>query len=93
MKFDELKFDNGGIMKTKQAIIFFDNGYGASIIIGPETYGGEKDLYELAVLKGNKDKAELCYDTPITDDVLGHLTPEDVEKLLIEIRELKGEKE
>lgn len=42
------------------------------------TYGGRSGLYELAVLNGTQAKSELCYTTPITGDVLGYLTPEEV---------------
>jgi len=56
---------------TKQFIVSFKNGYSASVI--PEyKYDGDglatpiKGLYELAVFKNG----ELCYDTPVTNDVL-----------------------
>jgi hypothetical protein len=49
-----------------------------SIIKSPYSYGGAQDLYELAVLYDNM----INYDTEITNDVLGYLTPEDVTKLL-----------
>lgn len=63
-----------------QQKIFFENGYGVSIIRGMYTYGGEEGLYELAVLKGTANSADICYDTPITDDVIGYLTmPEAME--------------
>ena len=52
----------------------YPNGYGASIIKCFGSYGVEEDLWEVAVLKGG----ELCYDTPITDDVIGWLTEEEV---------------
>ena len=55
---------------------FYKNGYGVSVISSKFSYG-----LELAVLIGDKENAEICYDTPITDDVCGHLTPE----LLVEI--------
>jgi hypothetical protein len=42
-------------------------------------------LYELAVLDSDGD---VCYDTPITDNVIGFLKPEDVSKHMIEIQEL-----
>lgn len=48
----------------------FDNGYGVSIVSHELSYGGNEGLCELAVLKGD----ELCYDTPITSDVIGWLT-------------------
>lgn len=62
----------------------FANGYGASVIKGPHTYGGKNGLWELAVLK----ESSLCYTTHITDDVLGHLSWEDVENTLDEIKNL-----
>jgi hypothetical protein len=76
MKFTELNFKPHPHWVGVQAKHFFDNGYGVSIIQSPNSYGGDEGLYELAVLKGNEDKFKLCYDTYITDDVLGHLTEE-----------------
>jgi len=66
--------------------ITFENGYGASIVKTPYTYGGDADLYELAVLDSNGD---LTYDTPITNDVLGHLSEDDVTEVLEQIQNLK----
>lgn len=86
MTFDDLKFEahpNWGL-PDKQAKAAFENGYGASVIRGKHSYGGSEGLYELAVLIGNN----LCYDTPITDDVLGYLTEDDVTRLLRQIEEL-----
>lgn len=40
--------------------------------------------YELAVLKHGR----LCYDTPITDDVIGYLTSNEVYELLDRIEQL-----
>ncbi len=83
MTFADLDFktrDMGGIRATAK----FPNGYEASVIKGEYTYGNEEGLYELAVLRGG----HLCYDTPITDDVLGHLTEDEVGKLLLSIAEL-----
>lgn len=60
--------------------IFFENGYGVSIIRGRSSYGYEEGLYELAILKGTASSHCICYDTPITDDVIGFLTmPEAME--------------
>ena len=58
---------NGDLGITSR--IYFDNGYGASVVRGQYTYGGSQGLYELAVVKGTKESSELCYDTPITEDV------------------------
>ena len=67
----------------------FPNGHGASVIRGPWTYGGDKGLWELAVINHNE---ELNYGTPITSDVKGHLTDQDVADLLTRISELDGAK-
>ena len=68
----------------------FDNHYGVSVIKGPYTYGGREGLYELAVLIMTPDMkySELCYNTPITNDVMGHLTPEDVTRIMKQVSEL-----
>jgi hypothetical protein len=68
-----------------QSRIHFDNGYGASVVKGPHTYGGDQGLYELAVTDSNDD---LTYTTPVTNDVEGYLTEEDVTKLLEQIQNL-----
>lgn len=53
---------------------YFINGYGISIIKHDDSYGRADNKWEIAVLKGD----ELCYDTPITDDVIGWLTGPEV---------------
>jgi hypothetical protein len=68
-----------------QARIMFENGYGASIVKGEHTYGGREGLYELAVLGSD---GRLTYNTPVTDDVEGYLTEEDVTNLLNQIQNL-----
>ena len=62
----------------------FDNGYEVSVVKSQYTYGGDKGLYELAVFKDG----EICYDTPITDDVIGYLRPEDVTDVMTKIQQL-----
>lgn len=66
----------------------FKNGYGASVIRGPHSYGGPDGLFELAVLKRNRQYSrywDITYDTPLTNDVLGNLEYDDVVKALEEI--------
>lgn len=65
----------------------FDNGYGASVIRHEYSLGYEEGLYELAVTKDGK----LYYDTPITDDVIGYLTPREVAMLLKKIEALPND--
>jgi hypothetical protein len=66
----------------------FDNGYGASVIKNWGSYGSRKDQWELAVTKYDGDDWGLCYDTEITDDVLGYLTDDEVRVYLKRIKEL-----
>ena len=78
---------HGGV----QRLYRFDNGWGASVIRHSSSYGSDRGLWELAVIRYSDDsnKFVLDYTTPITDDVVGHLTDADVEKLLVQIDELK----
>lgn len=64
----------------------FENGYGASVVKHSFSYGGERGLFELAVI--NKD-GDLIYDTPVTDNVIGYLNQEDVDSLLEKIKNLE----
>lgn len=76
---------NGG----SQVIHKFENGYGASVVQHEFSYGSEDGLSELAVLKFDGDDWNLTYDTEITDDVIGYLTEEDVQDLLVRIEKLE----
>ena len=76
----EINEHYGGIQKTYE----FDNGYGASVIRHQGSYGYAQGKWELAVLEGG----ELCYTSPITDDVIGHLSEDEVELILKQIEEL-----
>lgn len=74
------RYDNGVVY----ARFNFDNNYGISVVHGPNFYC-DKDTYEVAVLRNNC----LYYDTPITDDVLGYQTPEDIDKIMTELQSYK----
>lgn len=78
---------------ANQRIFRFKNGYGASVVCGPYTYGGPEGLSELAVLRFNGERIdkdyELAYDTGITNDVIGYLSEVEVESLLQQIAELE----
>jgi hypothetical protein len=65
--------------------ITFENGYGASVVKTPHSYGGDRGLYEVAVL--NSD-GELTYDTPVTSDVIGYLRDIDVTDVMEKIQQL-----
>jgi hypothetical protein len=62
-------------MNGVAARMMFENGYGVSVVRHSFSYGGEAGLYELAVLDVD---GEITYDTDVTDNVIGHLTPEGV---------------
>ena len=66
----------------------FNNGYGASVVKHYGSYGFEDDLFELAVIKFDGDDWKLTYETPITNDVIGYLTNNDVLRYLIKIQRL-----
>ena len=91
-KFDDLQWtliyitrkeDNYPIEWNARAYISFDNGFYVSILNGLYSIG-DVDEYELAIM----DKDGICYDTPLSDDVVGGLTKEDVEKWLKDVSEL-----
>lgn len=71
--------DNG-----EQIIFEFENGYGASVLTGSIAYGGIAGLFEIAVTRNGY----LCYDTPITNDVIGYLTIDEALKVLDDIEQL-----
>jgi hypothetical protein len=78
-------------MGGKQKLYRFANGYGASVVRFPHSYGWEDGLWELAVLRFTGPKIDdfyLVYDTPITDDVLGYLSEQDVDDTLAGIEAL-----
>ena len=76
---EELSF-NGGV----QRLFEFDNGYGASVIRHRGSYGFAQGKWELAVLKDG----DICYSTPITEDVIGYLKWSEVQTYLRQIKEL-----
>ena len=76
-----LPFHNDGVY----ARIMFENGLGASIVKTSFSYGGKNGLYEVAVLDTD---GEITYETDVTDDVIGHLTPEQVTETMAFIQVL-----
>lgn len=63
----------------------FANGYVASVVRHDFSYGGKQGLFEVAVM--DKD-FNILYDTPITNDVVGHLSPDRLVKVLQDIKDL-----
>lgn len=71
-----------------QYLAFYPNGYGASIVQHPYSYGNRDGLWELAVIKGTEEEWNICYETPITNDVLGYLDENEVDEVLTQIEAL-----
>lgn len=79
--------------------LFFDNGYGISVVQfkmpsfeghTPQygSYTSNDNEYEAAVLIGDENDWELCYDTELTNDVIGNLLESEVDYLMYQIQEL-----
>ena len=79
-------FTRGLQVAGRQWKFEFPNGYGASVI--NDGYGGDRGLYELVVLDST---GSLTYDTPVTNDVLGWLTEDEVTAALDQIAALPAE--
>lgn len=88
------ELDNIELIRTiddefgRQFVFRCENDYGASVVMNRVSYGHEDGLWELGVIKFDRDEWHLDYDTPITNDVIGYLTEKDVKRLLIEISKL-----
>jgi hypothetical protein len=70
-----------------QALQFFNNDYGVSVVFGPHNYS-DNNTYEMAVIKRNADHYhgwEITYQTPITFDVIAYATPEKITAYMQEI--------
>ena len=85
--FNDLEFKTHWSGEGVQSLIYFDNGYGASVIRTPFSYGGDRGKYELAIYQ----EGSICYDTHITNDVIGYLTEDEVTDFLRQIQELEKE--
>ena len=70
--------------ESKQAKMDFENGYGISVLFGSMFYSNGIDTYEVGILKDGV----LCYNTPITNDVIGYVTADEVTDIMRKIQEL-----
>lgn len=78
MTFDDLEFEPHHSGRGYHAILELPNNYGVSVIYGHPGYYCNEGTYEVAILY----KSDLCYSTPITNDVLSYQTKEDINKIL-----------
>lgn len=88
MTFKELEFIPHELGEGVWASTFFPNGFGASVICCPISYGWPS-RYEVAVMRGSGvGRCKIDTTTHLTDDVLGHLTPDGVTDMLQQIAAL-----
>ena len=86
--FQDLEFEqinDAPFMVGKKSRMYFDNGFGVSVVSHTFSYGGKRGLYEIAVLDKN---GELTYDTPVTNDVIGNLSETGVTNVMKQVQEL-----
>ena len=84
--FKDLEFkERDGAFGGAQARMEFGNGYGVSVITGGGLFTDGADSYELAVLD---KEGHLCYSTPVTDDVLGYISSDDVTEYMKQVQGL-----
>ena len=72
-------------LNAKQAVMEFENGYGVSVLLGSCFYSNGIDTYEVGILHNGS----LCYSTPITNDVIGRISEEEVSEIMIEVQKLE----
>lgn len=85
--------ESKSLLGGTQDLYEFANGYGASVIRHRWSYGGARGLFELAVIEWD-DKYDagwnLIYDVPDADDLVGHLTADEVQERLAQIEKFQG---
>ena len=78
-----------------QIIFKFDNGLGASVVRHDFSYGSDSGLFEVGVINfSSANRSETKHLFALADgDVVGNLTPAEVQDLLIRIKGLVYEEE
>jgi hypothetical protein len=87
-KFEDLEFEklsDEPYMSGVRSRMVFENGLGVSVVSHTFSYGGKDGLFEVAVL--DKD-GNLTYDTPVTNDVVGYLNPDEVTEIMEQVQSL-----
>ena len=82
-QYNKYIIDFNSINKGMQLLFRFDNDYGLSVVCHSYSYGNDKDLFEVAIIKfDSNNKWNITYDTDITGDVLNDQSKEDVISLI-----------
>jgi len=74
-------------------LLFFPNGYGVSVVRFKingwrVSYTNNDNQWELAVIFGDEKEWDITYNTPITNNVMGHLSSDEVTKIMEKIQKL-----
>ena len=75
------------IVKTEQEKLIFNDG--SEITSDWYSECCEYNYADFTQIDDLAKEWEICYDTPITNDVLGYLTPEEVTEYMIEVQTLE----
>ena len=92
--FDNIEFKPHTSGDGVHGLIFFPGGYGLSVVRYKHPYSTRYSSYtddktwEVAIIKGRKGNWKICYDTEITNDVLGFQTKEDINKIISHVQRL-----
>jgi hypothetical protein len=86
-KFEDLEFDKltDPFMSGVRSRMMFENGFGVSVVSHTYSYGGKDGLFEVAVLD---EDGCLTYNTPVTNDVVGYLNPDEVTEIMEQVQNL-----
>lgn len=89
--FEDLEFKRhpNRFLEGTQAVIFFPNNYGASVVCGKDFYSNGVDTYEIACLYKGENEGPLVYpkDTPFENGVCGYCSKERITNLMKEIQD------
>lgn len=83
--FKDLQFGPHKVGVGTHAQMYFDNGYGVSVVCGELFYSNGIDTYEVAILHNGY----ITYSTDITSDVLGDQTADEVSEIMRRVQKLK----
>lgn len=72
-----------------QYVFKFKNNYGASVVKCPGSYGSERDLWEVAIVRFTGNDWDFCDDNPVSKNPVGYLTDWQVRNMLYILRGLK----
>lgn len=94
--FKDIKFKPHTFGEGLHGLIFFDNGYGVSVVRFKSPFSKEYGSYtsnenewEVAIIYGDEKKWDVTYNTGIADDVIGYLSEGEVNWIMIQVQELE----